>query len=228
MNKIEDRARGHAPWVHWSKTPLVTIEELTSSNAALHKWQKKIYKARRLPQPPCAEYVTLLPLTPAVSEESPKLAQKPAHKPSMHAETDGMSHCPVAKEFQKARDHHSILASTGCTRQFCQAGRAVHTDEPRIGENRALNVVKEEAEAFLREYYRDNHSASENALQDRLQQVLEEIEAGACEGIVRETKQPGRIGGSWNQNFDELEFGIRRAWRNSRKCIMRSHCEELR
>lgn len=35
------------------------------------------------------------------------------------------------------------------------------------------------------------------------------------------------IGESWTQTPQELEFGIRLARRNSRKCIMRSHCEEL-
>ncbi|KAL8822008.1 MAG: hypothetical protein Q9191_007199 [Dirinaria sp. TL-2023a] len=287
----------HAPWTHWNKAPLVTVEEFSPSNAALRKWQKKISKARRLSRYSSTACRMLPPLwTPGIREESLELAvkspmnpspgelalaisdeileptketpmnaeheklaplvleesskpvpkasmtadpyvmasvapeegPKPDQKPSMDLETKGLGRCPVAKEFQKVQDHHSILASTGCTRQFCQAGRAVHTDEPRIGENRAVNVVKQEAEAFLRDYYRENHFDDEKELLCRLQQVLEEIEGGACDGVVRETKKPGKIGGNWDQTSAELEFGIRRAWRNSRKCIMRSHCEELR
>ncbi|KAI4240958.1 MAG: hypothetical protein L6R40_004838 [Gallowayella cf. fulva] len=136
--------------------------------------------------------------------------------------------CPVGKEFQQARASHPVLASTGCTRNFCQAGRAVHTDEPRIGENRAIGVVEEEAEGFLQELHREGFFAHDEAFTARLDGVLAEIRAGACESIVRETQQLGMIGGNWRQTSAELEFGIRRAWRNARKCIMRSHSDELK
>ena len=295
MIKTEKIVGDYAPWTHWNKAPLITVEEFSPSNAALRKWQKKISKARRLSRYPSIGLRMLPPLAPSIHEESleqvmkPSLdpepdefaavreetsesaqkplmnaeaheiaplvleesskatqnpstngdpyvmatvvhgeSSKPAQNPLVDAESNGLARCPVAREFQKVRDHHSILASTGCTRKFCQAGRAVHTDEPRIGENRALNVIEKEAEAFLREYYRENHLDDEKAFLGRLQQVLEEIEVGACDGIVRDTKKSGKIGGNWYQTSAELEFGIRRAWRNSRKCIMRSHCEDLR
>ncbi|KAL8686306.1 MAG: hypothetical protein Q9218_007197, partial [Villophora microphyllina] len=138
------------------------------------------------------------------------------------------SGCPVMREFQQAQDHHPVLASTGCTRNFCQAGRVVHTDEPRIGENRALEVVEKEAEGFLHELHQEHFFATEENYRCRLASVLAEIRADAREGVIREGKRHGRIGGTWHQTSAELEFGIRRAWRNARKCIMRSHCEELK
>ena len=138
------------------------------------------------------------------------------------------AHCPVlTTEFQRVRENHATLASTGCTRQFCQAGRAVHTDEPRVGENRALHVVEQEAEEFLRELHREQFFDSDEKFEERLKTVRKEIRAGAVEAIVREDGLRAKIGGNWIQTPRELEFGFRRAWRNSRKCIMRSHCEEL-
>ncbi len=44
-----------------------------------------------------------------------------------------------------------------------------------------------------------------------------EIEAGSVEGVVQEDHSYARLGGIWGQTHEELEFGIRRAWRNVRK-----------
>ncbi|KAL8787058.1 MAG: hypothetical protein Q9213_002400 [Squamulea squamosa] len=136
--------------------------------------------------------------------------------------------CPIVREFHKARAHHKVLTSTGCTKDFCQAGRAIHTDEPRIGENRALETVEKESEGFLRELRQEGFFDSDEAFRNRLDGALAEIRSGAVGGVVRDNKQYGAVGGNWYQTHTELEFGIRRAWRNARKCIMRSHCEELR
>lgn len=136
--------------------------------------------------------------------------------------------CPVAKEFHHVRSHHPVLVSTGCTKDFCQAGRAVHTDEPRIGENRAIEIVEEEAKGFLEELHREQFFATGEAFTRRLNGVLAEIRSNACEGLIRESRQHRTIGGNWDQTPAELEFGIRRAWRNARKCIMRSHSDELK
>lgn len=136
--------------------------------------------------------------------------------------------CPFAEqEFQNIRAHHGTLASTGCTKEFCQAGRAIHTDEPRIGENRSLSSVEQDAQNFLLELYREGFYNGEEAFQKRKEQVLSEIRAGAIEGIVRHDRSRGLVAGNWTQTAKELKFGVQRAWRNSRKCIMRSHCEEL-
>ena len=141
----------------------------------------------------------------------------------------GPPKCPaVLAEFQRIRESHAVLASTGCTKEFCQAGRVIHTDEPRVGENRALCVVEQEAEEFLRELHQEGFFATVEEFQERLDAVRSEIRTGAVKGIVRKDKRYAEIGGNWVQTPQELEFGLRRAWRNSRKCIMRSHCEELK
>ncbi|KAL9606791.1 MAG: hypothetical protein Q9204_009450, partial [Flavoplaca sp. TL-2023a] len=69
---------------------------------------------------------------------------------------------------------------------------------------------------------------NDKAFEGRLDSVLAEIRSGVRDGIVRESKEHGVIGGIWHQTFAELEFGLRRAWRNARKCIMRSHSDELK
>jgi nitric oxide synthase oxygenase domain/subunit len=141
----------------------------------------------------------------------------------------GVGKCPVWQpEFNAIRANHATLASTGCTKEICQAGRAVHTDEPRVGENRALHAVEREAKEFLEELYREGIYENENAFSQRLEQALAEIRSGASTGVVREDHSVERVGGTWLQTPQELEFGVRRAWRNSRKCIMRSHCEDLK
>ncbi|KAI9704975.1 MAG: hypothetical protein M1836_006755 [Candelina mexicana] len=136
--------------------------------------------------------------------------------------------CPFqTPEFHKVRENHTTLASTGCTKEFCQAGRAIHTDEPRIGENRSIRVVEQEAEGFLQELYNENFFKNKEEYEVRLKHVQADIRNNAVEGLIRQDKTHGLIGGNWTQTPRELEFGLRRAWRNARKCIMRSHCEEL-
>ncbi|GHP15259.1 nitric oxide synthase-like protein [Collybia sordida] len=136
--------------------------------------------------------------------------------------------CPVTSEFELIKQTHSTLTSTGCTRDFCQSGRVIHTDEPRIGENRPIAMVEEEAQNFLRDLHHEGFFVDDEAFQVRLQHVLYEIRSSSAEGIIRDSREPGMVGGSWTQTFEELKFGVRRAWRNARKCIMRSHCEELK
>jgi hypothetical protein len=137
--------------------------------------------------------------------------------------------CPASTpEFELIKRSHSGLVSTGCTRDFCQSGRVIHTDEPRIGENRSLGVVQQEAEDFLRDLHREGFFADEGMFQERLEHVLYEIRASSAEGVIRDSQEHGTVGGVWTQTPKELEFGLRRAWRNARKCIMRSHCEELK
>ncbi len=97
-----------------------------------------------------------------------------------------------------------------------------------MGGNRSLQVVEREAVDFLRVLREEGFYDSEDTFQNRLKQVQREIEAGSVEGVVQEDHSFARLGGIWAQTHEELEFGIRRAWRNSRKCIMRSHCEELK
>ena len=137
--------------------------------------------------------------------------------------------CPFATvEQQRIKEQHRVLASTGCTKDFCQAGRAVHTDEPRVGENRGIESVRREATEFLRDLYEAGFFSDQQAYETRLQAVLSEILGSSIEGIARGDKTVSRLGGIWSQTYEELEFGIKRAWRNSRKCIGRNHYQELK
>ena len=140
-----------------------------------------------------------------------------------------IKNCPFMNvEHQRIKEKHRTLASTGCSKDFCQAGRAIHTDEPRVGENRSLEIVCQEAAGFLRDLYDEGFFHSEAQFEARLQEVHAEILYGATGGIAREHRLPTRLGGNWIQTPRELEFGIRRAWRNARKCIARNHAEELK
>ena len=212
------------PWATSKENSLVVVQELRHSTSSSPKAKRNVKKTRCPPQAPSSAYSTLSPLARGIPED----LTQPDGMALQGKEGKDPLHSPAAKEFQQAQDHHSILASTGCTKQFCQAGRAAHTDEPRIGENRALEVIEKEAEGFLRELHREHFFDSDEAFKQRLNDVLAEIKTGACEGVIREGKQHGKIGGSWKQTPEELEFGLRRAWRNARKCIMRSHCDELK
>ena len=131
-------------------------------------------------------------------------------------------------EHQLIKEKHRALASTGCTRDICQAGRAIHTDEPRVGESRSLESVCQDADDFLRNFYDEGFFPNDKALEARLQAVHAEILYGAIEGVARGDKIQTRLGGNWTQTYEELEFGLRRACRDARKCITRNHAEELK
>jgi len=204
----------------------MTVRELRQDASSPRKAKRVVKRAHRPPQVPSSASTT----SPQKPRRVPEDVTQPQsqQKASEAEEGNRKPTCPIAMEFQQARDHHPVLASTGCTRTFCQAGRAAHTDEPRIGENRALEVMEQEAEGFLQELHQEQLFDSDEAFAHRLDSVLAEIRAGVSEGLIREGKQHGKIGGNWQQTPAELEFGLRRAWRNARKCIMRSHCEELK
>lgn len=214
----------HQSWKCSRESPLSTVQEICQPTLLPNKPRRKSQDIRRsittssLAFSPITENLHRMYEDTRGSHE--KISQIQEGKTSLR--------CPIAQEFRQAKAHHPVLASTGCTRDFCQAGRAVHTDEPRIGENRAIEVVEQEAKGFLGELYREKFFDTEESFTDRLNAVLAEIRSGASEGKIRETRQRGIVGGSWVQTPAELEFGIRRAWRNARKCIMRSHCEELK
>ena len=112
---------------------------------------------------------------------------------------DSIQCLALAPELQRIQDDHATLASTGCTKDFCQAGRALHTDEPRVGENRALSIVEQEAEYYLQDLYVEGFFDSEDAFQSRLEEVLGEIWDGAVEAVIREDNTRGMVGGSWTQ-----------------------------
>ncbi|KAL9005188.1 MAG: hypothetical protein Q9188_002024 [Gyalolechia gomerana] len=219
-NDLKRSKSWHKAWNPSRKFSLSTVQEIRYSELSSERVQRNLQEARPSTTAPSSPIPTV-----------PHGASKdviPPHKDPNRGEGERFTGCPVTQEFRQAKAHHPVLASTGCTKEFCQAGRAVHIDEPRIGENRAIAVVEQEAEGFLRELYRENFFDTEEAFTDRLNDVLAQIRAGAGGGKVRATHQRGILGGNWLQTSAELEFGIRRAWRNARKCIMRSHCEELK
>ena len=183
----------------------------------------------RLSLTPKRKRLSMVSKWPAAPTVVPSQDQEASPHEDLATTIPAPSQCPfMTPEFHKIQARHRTLASTGCTAQFCQAGRMLHTDEPRVGENRALKVVEQEAREFLEELRHEKFFESDKAFCERLRAVLREIRTGATNGIIRQDKRRGKIGGNWSQTPAELEFGLRRAWRNSRKCIMRSHCEELK
>lgn len=151
---------------------------------------------------------------------------------------------PIARAVHEGRILKSrpVLQPTGCTAQFCQAGRLNRPLEPYVGENRPLSSIKVEAEAFLHEMYDEGLFNSQDDFDKRVQEVIAEIDAGVLETKVWEDSQEiidgitelkrvqieGASSKGWLQTREELEWGIRVAWRNSRKCIMRTHYKYLK
>lgn len=113
--------------------------------------------------------------------------------------------------------------------------------EAKVGENRPVEVVKQEAEAFLYEMFEDGFFPNVEAYEARQREVLAEIDASTVEAKVWVDSEGPPNGGSglrriqvdgltspgWKQDRKELEWGIRAAWKNSRKCIMRAHYQDL-
>ncbi|PSN69532.1 hypothetical protein BS50DRAFT_444190, partial [Corynespora cassiicola Philippines] len=135
------------------------------------------------------------------------------------------------KEAKAIVSQYPILNPTGCSAQFCEGGRMIHSSEPRVGENKHLSVVRAEAVDFLSQLHRDGVIPSKNSLEKRKVEVIGEIETRSATALIRSLqggKSVGCVGGAWSQNREELEHGIRLAWKHSRRCIMRSQYEDLR
>jgi nitric oxide synthase oxygenase domain/subunit len=110
--------------------------------------------------------------------------------------------------------------------------------EPRVGENHPISVIKREAEAFLSEMLTEGLIPSTKDFEQRLGEVILEIEENgvdctvwedaAGDGELERKKVQGRSSNGYVQTKEELEFGVRVSWKNSRKCIMRAHCWDLK
>ncbi|KAL9617496.1 MAG: hypothetical protein Q9160_007707 [Pyrenula sp. 1 TL-2023] len=150
----------------------------------------------------------------------------------------GTRRSPLTEEFRRIQEHYPILSSTSCSSGFCQSGRAIHTEEPRLGRDQPLQQIEAEAVDFLRQMRRENLFVTDADYQNRLREVLREIRENAAEPqLLAENAnlKPtdpvlfGELSSSgWIQRTEELEFGIRIAWKHSRKCIMRSQYKDLR
>ncbi|KAF6843116.1 nitric oxide synthase [Colletotrichum musicola] len=143
----------------------------------------------------------------------------------------------VEQEFANIREQYPSLSSTGCTPRFCQSGRMTHMDEDRVGRNQSYSQVREDALDFLQQMYKDGLFTTKQ-LHQRAHDVLQEIQKNSREGRFSMASEcgpeappanaDGLVGGLWTQTFEELEFGIRTAWKHARKCIMRSEYKNLR
>jgi nitric oxide synthase oxygenase domain/subunit len=146
--------------------------------------------------------------------------------------------CPIGKkiyaaaheEFERIRTAHRTLAPTGCTAEFCQSGRMTHLNEPRVGRDRPLAEIQQEAVDFLKECRDQGVIQSDELLNGRMKEALVEISHTAMWSTVMDREgnvSEGLAGGTWYQHPDELEYGLRASWRNARRCIMRSEHEHL-
>lgn len=125
------------------------------------------------------------------------------------------------KKFKRIKCHYAQIASTGCTASFCQSGRMVHTDEPKVGENRSIETIEAEAVDFLHQLRRDDMIESGIALDERVTKALDEIRRSSI--VSPDTDgHPVTVPGTWHQTAEKLEHGIRLSWKHARKCIMRS------
>ena len=134
------------------------------------------------------------------------------------------------QELTRIRDAHRTLAPTGCTGEFCQSGRQARINEARVGRDRPQAEIKQEAEDFLRECRSQGVISSDLELETRLLSAFSDIAQSTVQSQVTDNEgntYDGLAGGSWMQTKSELEYGIRAAWRNSRRCIMRSEHEGL-
>jgi nitric oxide synthase oxygenase domain/subunit len=134
------------------------------------------------------------------------------------------------KEVERIRTAHRTLAPTGCTPDFCQSGRMTRINEPRVGRDRPLAEIQQEAVDFLRECRDHGVIESDEVLTKRTREALIQISNTAIVSTVTDSDgnvSEGMAGGSWHQLPAELEYGLRAAWRNARRCIMRSEHEHL-
>ena len=152
------------------------------------------------------------------------------HHPSSSLGRRATAMPPAEQEFASIRDACPVLAPSGCNAHFCHAGRMINNNYARVGRDRPISEVHAEAVAFLEECRKEGIIQSDAAFELRVKEVVTEISKGSkvC-AVTKEdgTKEVGLAGGSWTQTHEELLYGIRLAWLNARKCIMRSQWKEL-
>lgn len=161
------------------------------------------------------------------SEDQPDQVYNPARK----YESQQRACDPTLEEFSRIREACPVLRPTGCTADFCQAGRMIKTNEPRVGRDKPLSEVRTDAFDFLRQLRRDGILESDEHLRLRAQDVILQTERNP--EVVKKKRNSingdkAAVGGPWYQTFRELEHGVRLAWKNSPKCIMRSEYQSLK
>jgi hypothetical protein len=113
----------------------------------------------------------------------------------------------------------------------------IQLTEPRVGENKSLLDVVQDALDFLRQLRQDQVIISDEALRLRTDEGLQESRTSSASTPFtddEESEPPSRVskegfaGGIWFQTAEELEYGLRCAWKHSWKCITRSEYRNLR
>jgi nitric oxide synthase oxygenase domain/subunit/sulfite reductase alpha subunit-like flavoprotein len=114
----------------------------------------------------------------------------------------------------------------------------IKTVEHRVGQDRPLQAIEDEAVDFLRQLRNEGMLKSESALDQRVRGVLDEIREtskmvpvdDALPNEVQSDVNDSQLhaGGLWQQTTAEIEFGVRVAWKHSSKCIMRSEYSNLK
>lgn len=130
----------------------------------------------------------------------------------------------------RIRAAHRTLAPTGCTPTFCQSGRMTSINEPRVGRDRPIAELQQDAVDFLKECQDHGVITSDEELDERIKEALTEISNTAILSTLTDhdgKASEGLAGGTYHRRTNELEHGVRAAWRNSRRCIMRSEHEHL-
>ncbi|EME47190.1 hypothetical protein DOTSEDRAFT_77571 [Dothistroma septosporum NZE10] len=150
-----------------------------------------------------------------------------------HASTRPTHAASAEAEFSCIRNSYPLLQGTGCTPQFCQAGRMIKTNEPRVGRDQPVTAVLEQATDFLRQLRNDGIIDSDETLRHRTSQVLNEILENSSDRTevdgsdLSSANVQARMGGQWDPTLAELEHGVRLAWKHSQRCIMRSEYKTL-
>ncbi|KAK9700365.1 Nitric oxide synthase, inducible [Basidiobolus ranarum] len=102
----------------------------------------------------------------------------------------------------------------GCTKNQCHAATMNKSDGEHFDPYRSPKQIEAEALEFLREYYKTAVGDDEETgiqLSRRLYQVSRQI---LSQGYYVHTKE-------------ELEYGVKTAWRNSSRCIMRAQFKNI-
>jgi len=93
----------------------------------------------------------------------------------------------------------------GCQDGMCHGSHMLKYDEALGGQEVPEENVWEEAQDYINEFYYE-HKLPEADRDARLAAIKKELDAT----------------GYYTHTFDELSFGVKTAWRNARRCIMRS------
>lgn len=107
----------------------------------------------------------------------------------------------------------------------------IQTTEPRVGRDRTHAEVLREGFDFLDQLRREGVIVSDDQLRSRKDAIREELVHDCVEsnGLGRgKALSDSDVCSGWNQNAEELLWGIRLAWKHSGKCIMRSEYTSLR